>query len=53
MVNVILSSFKQLPVNFNPVLLPIWFNTKERVLSDVAGGLVISSGNPLDFHFEI
>ena len=29
------------------------FDDGARLLSDVAGGLILSSDNPLDFHAEI
>ena len=51
-VNVILSCFKQLPLNFTIVLLPIQLNAGARLLLVVGGGLIISD-NPLDFHCEI
>ena len=31
----------------------MWFNEGARLLSNVAGNLILSSGNPLDFHAEI
>ena len=49
----ILSCFKQLPPNFTLILVPIKFNEGARILSDVVGGLILSSDDPLDFHNEI
>ena len=49
-VYVILAWFKQLLLNFNLILLPRSSINGERLLSDVAGGLILSSDNPLDFH---
>ena len=46
----ILAWFKQLLLNFNLILLPRSSINGERLLSDVAGGLILSSDNPLDFH---
>ena len=47
---VILSCFKQLPLNFTCIVLPVYFSVGADVLS---GGLITSSDNPLDFHSEI
>ena len=46
----ILSCFKQLPLNFTCIVLPVYFSVGADVLS---GGLITSSDNPLDFHSEI
>ena len=51
--NGILSCFSQLSSNFTRDLVLIWFNTETIVLLDAAGGLVLSSDNPFDFHAEI
>ena len=48
--NVFLSCFKQLPLNFKYILLPVYFSAGASVLS---GGVITSSGNPLDFHSYI
>ena len=34
-------------------LKPIYFNDGARLLLDLAGGLILSSDNPLDLHAEI
>ena len=47
--NVILSCFKQLPLNCTCILLPVYFSVGAKLL-DVVGGLIISSDNPLDSH---
>ena len=41
--------------SLNFILIPVltWFNDGARVLSDVAGSLILSSDNPLDLHAEI
>ena len=52
-VYVTLFCFKQLPLNFNLVLLPVKWIKGERLLSDVGGGLVLLSNNPIDLHSEI
>ena len=38
--------------NFTLVLVPQQLNAGVRLLSEVAGGLIVSAGNPLDFHDE-
>ena len=43
----------QLLSNFPPNLVITWFNTEARLLLDAAGGLILSSDNPLEFHPEI
>ena len=43
--------FKQLPLNFTNILLPIYFTVRCR--SDVDGGSITSLDNSLDFHSEI
>ena len=48
-----LCCFKQLPVNFTLILLPQQRINGVRLLSDVAGGLIVSSDSLLDFHDEI
>ena len=42
------------PINlFTLVLVPIQLNKEAKLLSDVEGGLILSSDSPLDFHAEI
>ena len=31
----------------------MWFSNRARLLSDIAGGLILSSEGSLDFHTEI
>ena len=50
---VIVSYFQQPLSNFTLVLLSIELNVGARLLSYLAGGLIISSVNPLDFQDEI
>ena len=45
--------FKQPALIFSLILLSRQSINGERLLSDVAGGLIVSSGNPLDYHDEI
>ena len=52
-VYVILSCFKQLPLNSTLVLVPRKFNKGLRILLDLAGGLILSSDSALDFHSTI
>ena len=40
-------------VSFTLVLVPVKLNEGARLISDVAGGLAISSDNLLGFHSEI
>ena len=47
---VILSCFKQPPLNFTLVLVPKWFNEGSRKLLAVEEVLILSSHNRLDFH---
>ena len=44
---------KQLPVNSIRILLQQKSINGVRLLSDVARVLIVSSDNPLDFHYEI
>ena len=48
-----LPCFKQPPLNCSLILSPRQSTNGERLLSDVAGGLILSSDNLLDFHDEI
>ena len=52
-VNVILSHFKQLLLNSTLIYESRKFNKGLGVLSDVVRGLIVSLGNPLDFHYKI
>ena len=45
--------FKQLLLLFYSYLVTKLFIAGARLLSDVVGGLMLSSDNPLDFHDEI
>ena len=46
--------FKQFPLNSTAIFaLRIKVNLRARLLSDVTGGLMLSSDNPLDFHAKI
>ena len=48
-----LSCFKYWSSNFNLVPTPISYNEGARLLSNVVGGLILSSDNPLDFRAKI
>ena len=50
---VIFSCFKQSPLNFILVLVPIKSNEGLRILFDVVGGSILLFDNPLDFHGKI
>ena len=47
----IMFCFKEMPSNFIGIF-PLWIkaNLGGRMLSDVAGGLILFSDNPLQFH---
>ena len=46
-----MSCFKHLPLNSTAIFeLSIYFSFGARILPAAVGGLIISSGNPLDFH---
>ena len=47
------SCFKQFLPNVTATLLLIKLNEGTRILLDVAGGLILSYDNPLDFHTKI
>ena len=51
--NISLFCFNQPPLSFSFILLPRQSINGERLLSDVEGGLMLSSNNPLDFHSKI
>ena len=51
---VVIICLKQMPSNFNAIFI-LWIkvNFEARLLSDVAGGLMLSSDNSFDFHAKI
>ena len=49
----IFGCLKILPVNFTLILLPWWSINGVKLLSDVAGGLIVLSDGLLDCHDEI
>ena len=52
MSKIVLSCFKQLAANVTLDFVPILLNAGARMLSNVVGGLILSSDSPLDFHVE-
>ena len=53
MIECVLSCFKQLPLNFTYILLPVYFSVGGRLLSNVLGVLITSLDCPLDSYNEI
>lgn len=51
--NVTFSCIKQFSSYFTHNSMLILFMAKERLLLDAIEGLILSSGNPVDFHSEI
>ena len=50
MIKLIFSCFNQFPSNFTCILVPLKSILGPRLLSDIAGGLTVSSDKPLEFH---
>ena len=53
MCNLSFYCFKQVRTNLTRDLVLIWFIAGARLLLNAAGGLILSSDNPFDFHTEI
>ena len=48
--NVLISCFKKLPLNFTYILMPVYLSVGASVFQ---GGFITSSDNPLDLRSEI